>query len=218
MTRDHIPPIGFFPPPAPTDLIVLPCCKRCNKSYDLDDEAVRLWVTSSVFTSTQGEWIFQNKVLGSTLQRSPKLRENLKRFMGTKVLKTSQGDIDVPTIGIPVARLERFVKRVCKGLLYHLYPRYSYTDADYLVMNMLPTAANNEMLLELTKDLVCDSRGGTVFRFWHGFANDNPDKGLFVLMFYDGACFFVFVGRTESGRADSVVSSSEGEAFFRRYC
>src|ERR1700740_2606191 len=42
ITSDHVPPQSLFPSPAPSDLITVPACKRCNGGAAKDDEFFRL--------------------------------------------------------------------------------------------------------------------------------------------------------------------------------
>ena len=100
----------------------------------------------------------------------------------------------MPTFGIPTDRLNKFIKRLCKGLLYHFHPDYSYSDAEYIINNILPSQEVNEVMPELLGNLIYDSRGDTVFRFWRGFAIDKPDTGIFVFTFYNGVCITVTFG------------------------
>src|SRR5476649_803812 len=37
-TDDHVPPKGLFPKPRPSNLITVPACDQCNKSFKNDDE------------------------------------------------------------------------------------------------------------------------------------------------------------------------------------
>ena len=45
LTADHVPPKNIFPEPRTSDLITVPACERCNKSYELDDEYFRAAIT-----------------------------------------------------------------------------------------------------------------------------------------------------------------------------
>lgn len=194
ITRDHIPPKSFFTPPAPCNLITVPCCEKCNSGFSKDDEAFRLWCTTSAFASDQGKWVFENGVLGSTLKRSPKLRQAIREYIGSRRIQSPRGEIEVPTFGIPENRAKNFIIRVCKGLLAYFHPEYSYRDADFVIQNVLPTDKVNEVIGGLVKHLIYEERGDTVFKFWRGFTNDNPDLGMFVLTFFDGVCIVVFFG------------------------
>jgi hypothetical protein len=40
-TVDHVPPKLFFAPPYPENLLTVPACKPCNKSFQADDEYTR---------------------------------------------------------------------------------------------------------------------------------------------------------------------------------
>lgn len=40
-TRDHIPPLCFFPGPRPAELLTVPCCRSCNQTAGADDEQMR---------------------------------------------------------------------------------------------------------------------------------------------------------------------------------
>jgi hypothetical protein len=210
ITRDHIPPAGLFPPPLPSNLITVPCCRKCNESFSMTDEVVRLWFSTSVFASQQGKWIYKNKVLNSTLQRSPKLRQNIAKHMGVKTIQTEDGTSEVPTIGFPVTRFNEFAERVCKGLLYHFYPNYDYTTVKFRIGNILPTPDNLSFLEAVISALQYESRGETVFRCWHGFNVDNSDEGVIVLMFYDGCCFLIFFGHGDKYKEPAKEFGSGG--------
>jgi hypothetical protein len=234
LTLDHVPPANLFPPPRPSNLIKVACCATCNSSYSKDDEAFRLWVSSSIFRSPAGDWIWHNKVLGSTLPRSPKLHENLKRFVGSfdlqhwtrieamnpcglvapvfqparradwkvgvtakrfmesKKISTDAGIVEMPTFGIPQQRAFRYLTRITKGLLRHFYPDYDYSSDIFRTIPVPPTSRGVQRVQELVPFLIFDERGKGVFRFWRGFATDVANSGIWVYIFYDGACFIVF--------------------------
>jgi len=193
MTKDHIPPQCFFPPDARTNLITVPCCKTCNESYSPDDEAMVRWLTSSTFASTQGKWIWENKVT-KTFQRSAKLKTHLARFVGSKTFNTPSGQIQVPTVANYSGQVDRFLIRICKGMFAYLLPEFDYSKTNFQVMNLLPTPVNRQMLEGILPVLKHEARGGTVFKVWYDVLKERPDTGLFILMFYHGACFVVFFG------------------------
>ena len=193
ITRDHIPPEGFFPPDSKQNLITVPCCRKCNDSYKLDDQATRLWLASCRLCSDQAKWIWENKVT-KTFQRSAKLKTHLARFVGSKTFNTPSGQIQVPTVANYSGQVDRFLIRICKGMFAYLLPEFDYSKTNFQVMNLLPTPVNRQMLEGILPVLKHEARGGTVFKVWYDVLKERPDTGLFILMFYHGACFVVFFG------------------------
>jgi len=45
-TRDHIPPKGLIPCTRTADLVTVPACSMCNRKISLDDEYLRLVLTT----------------------------------------------------------------------------------------------------------------------------------------------------------------------------
>jgi hypothetical protein len=192
LTRDHIPPENIFPKPKPTNLITVPCCRKCNEGFSKDDEAFRLWVASSVGRSPAGDWIWEKKVVGSTLRRSPKLLENIQPFFGKDWMETPHGKIEMDTLAFPPERMNRYLVRLTKGLLCAFYPAYDYSKDVFAPRHIQQTQKN----LAGVRDLICHlkyiERGERVFRAWHGISVDSGKSGAWVYTFYDGACFIVF--------------------------
>jgi len=76
----------------------------------------------------------------------------------------------------------------------YFLPEFDYSEIKWEVMNLLPTPENRQLIESILPMLKHQARGDTVFKVWYNFANDRPDTGLFVLLFYHGACFLVFFG------------------------
>jgi hypothetical protein len=197
MTRDHIPPEGFFPPDAKENLITVPCCFRCNNSFTLDDEATRLWLASCRPASDQAKWIWENKVL-DTLARSPKLKAHIQQHVKVTYVPTPTGLRAKWTISFPVDRWKPFAIRICKGLLRKFHPNYDYSKAGFLMRLCNPESKEDSQLLsQVLPCLYGDSRGKSVFKFWHGLNSDNPNEGIIVLLFYEASCWLVSFGHDD---------------------
>jgi hypothetical protein len=197
LSRDHIPPKSFFRPPLPTNLITVPCCKKCNESFSLDDEAFRLWAASSHGVSETGRWILLNKVVGSSFVRSPKLKAEVQKHLRMGNLRTQNQTISVPTISIPDERAEKFLFRTTRALLTHFYPDYDFSHDIFKARVFAPIKEHLAQARELAKLLIRDSRGDGVFHFWRGI---EPKKrgGAWIFLFYDAACCQVLHGRFDS--------------------
>src|SRR2546426_12101235 len=74
-TRDPVPPDLLFPSPKPSNLITVPACKPCNQGFQKDDEVLALVLSSLLGTNTAGRSIWNAKIVGGLLKRSPKLRK-----------------------------------------------------------------------------------------------------------------------------------------------
>jgi hypothetical protein len=187
LTRDHIPPKGFFPPPRPSNLITVPCCHTCNQNYSLDDEAARLWFSAHLGASKAGEWIVENRAS----KRSPALIQSLLATMEqTKLLTVEDGEIDVTSFEIPVDRMEKFMIRVTKGLLTHYFPDYGYATAVFDVKHIRQTVDNLSKLEPLKNMLQYDCRGDEVFQY-RGGITDSKQSGVWILLFYGTVLFAV---------------------------
>jgi hypothetical protein len=186
LTRDHVPPENLFPPPRPGNLITVPCCQRCNKSFDLDDEAFRVFASSVLGRSPAGARIWKEGVVGSSFRRSPRLRANVARHLTTLTVKTARGNFDALGILIPEDRAVRYLVRLTKGLTRHFDPSIDYNDATFDVTQLAPTPETFRLLM---RTFPYAQRGEGVFSFWRGFKDDDT-MGLWVYAFY-GALFFM---------------------------
>ncbi len=189
LTRDHVPPKGFFVPPLPDNLITVPCCHGCNQHYKKDDEAARLFFSAYRWESDKGKWIWKEKALGSTLQRSPKLRQRVLDSLHHLPVQTQNGVEVMPVIIFPESRMNRFLIRITKGLLFSFYPDIDYSDMHFEVQQITPT---QEMANYMSENMLYDERGNGVFRFWRSVVNSDPRfAGIWSYVFYDGMCFSV---------------------------
>lgn len=189
LTRDHIPPVGFFVPPLPDDLITVPCCRNCNDAFANDDEAARAFLSAYRWQSEKGMWIWKNKVVGSTLKRSPKLAGHIRASLLPLPVKTDKGVEIMPAIQFPVERMNRWMIRITRGLLAKFYPEIDSSSMNFDVQQITPSQEIADFMFETMK---YDQRGDGVFRFWRGVVADDPDStGIWSYVFYDGMCFSV---------------------------
>ncbi|MXY32976.1 MAG: HNH endonuclease [Boseongicola sp. SB0664_bin_43] len=120
-TDDHVPPKSLFPKPRPSNLITVPCCRKCNHSASKDDEYFRSMLA---MRNDAGEHSEAQKVL-------PAVFRSLRRTEGsgfTKKLLQNVTPVDVRTpAGLYVGRaggykvenesLERVVARIDRGFI-----------------------------------------------------------------------------------------------------
>lgn len=189
-TRDHVPPKGFFNDPKPDNLITVPCCEACNRSYAKDDEAFRFFVSVAEGISPAGRWVQENKSLKNTLKNNPKLVEHIKSSMGT-VLRAGRL---VDTLSIPADRGNRFLVKLTKGLLAHYYPNIDRNALEYRAISIVGDRLNDPNLDVLRDASVYDSRGQGVFQF-RRLVYEVTGTGVWMCVFYDASLFLVWHGR-----------------------
>ena len=112
--------------------------------------------------------------------------------MGSTKIFTDAGIVEMPTFSIPQRRAIRYLTRITKGLLRHFYPDNDYSSDIFRTFHVPSTERGVQRVQELVPLLIFDERGKGVFRFWRGFATDVANSGIWVYIFYDGACFIVF--------------------------
>ncbi|MBD3366016.1 hypothetical protein GF360_01590 [candidate division WWE3 bacterium] len=189
LTRDHIPPKGFFPPNKRYNLVTVSCCGDCHKVLSLDDEAFRIFTTAQINRSSEGAWIWKNKVMGSSFKRSPKLKENVKKSLIRTNLTDAQG-LQHSAITIPVERAEKFLIRLTKGLIVHHRPEINPINKKYKVTMLKPT---QDLIDNTLNKFRYAEIGDGVFRYWRAYNNDEEFIYVWVYVFYDGAMFMVEV-------------------------
>lgn len=188
-TRDHVPPRGLFVPPLPNDLITLPCCGQCGDMFKNDDEAVRAFFAVYEHRSAAADWIWKNKVVGSTFARSPKLRENIRNSMVHLPVRTADGVTMKPAVLFPEKRMTNWLVRITKGLLCHFYPQINRARLEFAATQLMPSQADVDFMYA---NMNFDVRGNGVFRFWHLVVVNEPNHpGIWCFVFYDGICFQV---------------------------
>ena len=180
-TRDHVPPRNLFPPPRPTNLITLPCCRACNEGFQLDDEFMRVFLSAAANRTDAGTRIWRGGVVGSSFARSERLRMSFRNML-LPILAQINGIVQ-PTSALIVGqqRANRYLVRLTKGLLRFYHPDYNYTD-DYFHIDQISPRADT--LGPIIDTFAYDQRGDGVFQVLHGR----------VLMFFSSACFLVLHG------------------------
>ncbi|MBT4483019.1 MAG: hypothetical protein HOC71_04995 [Candidatus Latescibacteria bacterium] len=189
LTRDHIPPKNLFKPPLPTDLITVPSCKKCNESYQLDEEYFRTFVATQGYNNKIGKWVWNNKVINSTLKRSPALNtELLKNIINIDTY--SLGGIYLGkqnSIVYDKKRINSVVEKICRGLFSHHHPEINITGMKCKI-NMVNV--NNETIKNLSS-LKIRSIGKDTFIYWYGFSNKNLYDSFWAFLFYTRTMFSI---------------------------
>jgi hypothetical protein len=190
LTRDHVPPKSFFPPPLPKNLITLPCCEECHKPFSLEDEVFRIWVAAANGRSQAGDWIWQNRVINSSFKRSSKLEKHVASHAKILNLNLPAGPVPVSTLSIPDNRANIFLHRITKALLTYFYSEYNFRNDEFQTYCVAPIPKHAASIQALIKVCRHDSRGDGVFDFWHSITVEK-NGGCWIYRFYDAAWLVV---------------------------
>jgi hypothetical protein len=184
LTREHVFPKNLFPPPKPKNLITVPACESCNKSYDQDDEYFRAYVVTPAFEETTGRKMWDEKVFGSTLKRSPKLKKVLVDSLRRVEIKSPGGIYlgDRHEIGFSRSRIDRIIEKSVRGLYqHHLKNRLRSKSAFDIFFN-----PKIESLESVGKEFgpLFKMGDGTVVQYRFAFVPESPECSIWWLMFY----------------------------------
>ncbi len=112
-SRDHIPSLGLFSKPAPSNLITVPSCSECNRSFSIDEEYFRAILLYSHYGMQVPEEVWNRNERGLDRERS--------RLFDLLVDNLQVTETDLLTIEINVAhnRMNTVLVKTLRGLYYH---------------------------------------------------------------------------------------------------
>jgi hypothetical protein len=114
VTREHAPPLAFFPSDRRGILITVPSCTAHNNDNSKDVEYIRNIVVTDINTNELARSLFRSKVLPS-FKRSPKLkRQTFARYREVFVWGMNSAVVDTNP-----ARLNKVKKAIASALYFH---------------------------------------------------------------------------------------------------
>lgn len=121
-TKEHCPPLSFFPEGQRDQLLTVPSCKQHNNDNSKDVEYVRNVLTILWGVNTSGVELFAGKVMRS-LDRSPKL---LTKTFSTMQTVFHEGQL-TGAFKLDIDRLEKVFEACARAIHYH-ETRQKHTD------------------------------------------------------------------------------------------
>ena len=202
VTADHIPPKCLFARPRPADLVTVPCCLECNRSFERDDTYFRDCLALDQRTGHHPDAQAANKAVLRALARPRGL--GYARFFFSKVgfvQVRSPSGLHLGRQGaydVDLQRLSKVGARVVRGLYYHEqktplpvgWEAVAYFSEGF---SHLPPWELNEIERTVVAPTLSNSPrdlGRAVLRYWVAHAADHPHVSSWVLDFYGGIrCF-----------------------------
>jgi len=208
-TRDHVPPLGVFPDPKPTDLITVPACEACNSDSKLDDEYFRWFASVGAEGSKDALNLIQGRILPRFNKRPALLIEIMKG--ATKVDFNSKGGTYLgqrPAFEYNRIRVQNVINKIVRGLYYHEQKSILPKNAEVRDFVL------NPIFDDEFKNIICTlplfDVGNSVFSYRFFISEKTLEESFWFLMFFDKTLLFI---KTEPNTAlhptghNSVVSA-----------
>ncbi len=195
ITRDHIPPQCFFPEPRPSNLITVPCCKKCHTKWSNDDEYFRAVIVSSINVDHDSNAQKINQALLRSMKNPNKkgFASMIRQSLAEVEVKTPSGIYlgKTPAIKVDKKRFDSVAKRILKGLYF--YEKGHSIPKGYEVHNYFSQFAPDRSLMEILKTGRWSQPkiiGDNIFGYCYAVAEDNANIVVFQSKFYNGLDFY----------------------------
>jgi hypothetical protein len=201
ITREHVFPKNLFPSPRPKDLVTVPACETCNTSYGQDDEYFRAFAVTPAFEEATGRKMWDEKVFGSTLRRSPKLKKTLVDSLRKVEIKSPGGIYLGERHAVTFSRLrvDRIIEKSVRGLYRHHLGRRLRTNSAFDIwfnpkLESLREAGILEVLTAVPLIRIGD---GEVVQYRFAYVPESPEHSIWWLRFYKTTHVVVLVNAGE---------------------
>jgi hypothetical protein len=215
ITREHVFPKNLFLPPRPKNLVTVPACEPCNRSYSDDDEYFRIYIVVPAFDNPIGRQMWDQKIMRSTLKRRPKLGNELVASMKKVELKSPAGIIlgTAEAVLLNRERIDRVFKKIVCGLYFHHVGYRLPSDSSFRIYPHLningPEAVE---FVAIIKQAALQTIGdGSVVQYRYAYAPELPEVSLWILCFFRAITVAIFTnapgsrGRAASGGQELAV-------------
>jgi hypothetical protein len=193
-TKDHIPPLGLFPKPRPSNLITVPACLTCNHNRSLDDEYFRLMITAGSLDAPQSLNVLHQRMI-PRMRKSPALimkflksvkKVNIRSEEGIHLGHGNEFQINRP-------RVQAVIDKIVRGLFFkHTNHRLAvgYRIEDY--RDYLSYRKVEKPLQDVIAELPLINIGdGSIFSYRYHISDITESESFWFLMFYNDASFFI---------------------------
>jgi hypothetical protein len=193
LTADHVPPKALFPEPRPSDLITVPACVSCNRSYAKDDEYFRVAILAQTVTDRDpgAARLWDEKVIRGTLWRSPQLKQVILQGLTAMDVVTPGGIYlgTTQTIRFSRQRLDRIARRMVTALHWRHYGHVPRDGVKFSI-EMGPNPKRPGTAEKVARNVLGGRPwieiGNGAFRYAYNHVAENPDWGAWLLQFFSG--------------------------------
>ena len=187
-TREHSPPLGFFPNSRRVNLITVPSCKTHNNDNSFDVEYTRNLIVTDIHTKDIAREMFAEKVLPS-FKRGHKLRQ----FTFQQYTETKVDGLDSAIVHIHDSHFNPIMRAIANALFFHDYrEKYKYRWMVYraTAQHLDGRVDNiNPQIRAFLRSIQVDGRETNqpeVFNYGVYGNSDTKHRIIYKLVFYGG--------------------------------
>ena len=200
-TREHSPPLGFFPDSRRVNLITVPSCKTHNNDNSFDVEYTRNLIVTDIHTNDIAREMFADKVLPS-FRRGHKLRQfTFKKYTETKV-----DGLDSAIVHIHDSHFNPIMRAIANALFFRDYgEKYRYRWMIYrATAQHLDSRIDNvnPQIRAFVRSIKVDGRAtnqAEVFNYGVYGSSDTEHRIIYKLVFYGGVDIYAIGIPNDSG-------------------
>jgi len=205
-SREHAPPLSFFPTDRRTNLITVPSCDSHNSEKSKDDEYLRFVIALSYDTNEQGHKVVFKKVLRG-LKLTPHLFQDFLLHGSLYPVMVNGKPSMGFTINFP--RFVRALDHMARAIFFYHFKEQWGEKLDVKPVSgaFSPDQANykqqNARLLDLKhRPFGTPRHGQNKDIFYYQFLNDEPpSRSVLKMVFYGGFTVLAYpMSRARGGK------------------
>ena len=154
------------------------------------EEQLRILVSAGINRSTDGEWIWKNKVVESSFRRSPALKNQVRNNLATGKVTLPTGIAELPILTMDAELVKKCLIKITRGLMAYFYPNLNQSELDFDAFQSRQFKIV-ELIHSVRAPFIYDERGNGQFRFLRVLVDDDNRCGYWIYIFYDSMSFVV---------------------------
>jgi len=196
-TKEHIPPKQLFKGKPKRNLITVPSCKKCNESFQKDEDFFRqFWVSMLMDKSPKAKEMVNSEITRS-IKRKPALAHQMFNQMKLVNVQTPGGiylgkKTAYRLSDSDIKRTDRIIKKIIKGLFYHHFEATIPKDWVIKIVWITPKREKELKLRELASTLSWTVIKSDTFAYGLNYV-PNTYQSIWLLDFLGTPLFYILV-------------------------
>ena len=196
-TREHIPAKQFFKEVPEKDLITVPSCFKCNKSYQRDEDFFRQFYTGMLMDRSKYATLLMDNEITRSIKRKPALAHQMFSQMQLVNVFTKSGIYVGKKTMYKVSksdkiRIDKVINKIIQGLFYHEFKKILPKDWIVKIIWITPKVHKDLGLDKTEKTLRWNIINEDIFAYGMSYVKDTF-QSIWILDFFRIPVFYVLV-------------------------